>query len=226
MLSVGGLLKTSPAYAGDFGADLIKMVSLSNTQAIPLDLNTRSLFGSGEKKSKDISAFTKWNIMFKRFENEFHSASNEKTINSWRSELEPLRNLSLEEKVIKVNQMMNDVRYASDNNVWGKSDFWATPIEFLQKGSGDCEDYAISKYASLEALGVPEERMRVVILQDTSKNLAHAILAVYTDSGVMILDNQAKTVKYDIEISNYKPIYSINRSGWWLHKNPTVIASR
>lgn len=96
----------------------------------------------------------------------------------------------------------------------------------MERGAGDCEDYAISKYASLRALGVPEDRMRIVILQDTAKNIPHAILAVYADNGILILDNQIKTVKRDTEISNYRPIYSINRQGWWLHKSSgTVLAS-
>jgi predicted transglutaminase-like cysteine proteinase len=204
------------------------MVSFMGLDLLKPENSRSALFGTSEVKSKNIGPFTKWTDMFRRFEKEFHTASNNRAVNQWRAELQPLTGLPLEQKVIQVNKMMNDVAYAPDTQTWGKTDFWATPIEFMESASGDCEDYAIAKYASLRALGVPDSRMRIVILQDTAKNLAHAILAVYADSGVMILDNQAKTVRYDYEISNYKPIYSINREGWWLHKamQPTLVASR
>lgn len=226
-LSFGGVLKPGKANAGEFGSDLRQMVSYNNMDAILPEENQSSLFGTGEVKSTNTAPFTKLTDMFNRFEREFHSQKDKQVIDNWRRELEPLKNLSLEQKAARVNKIMNDISYSPDSKTWGKSDYWATPIEFMERGAGDCEDYAISKYASLRALGVPEDRMRIVILQDTAKNMPHAILAVYADSGVMILDNQAKTVKYDTEINNYKPIYSINRQGWWLHKasGKTILAS-
>ncbi len=86
---------------------------------------------------------------------------------------------------------MNKVRYIGDQKNWGKSDYWATPIEFLTYG-GDCEDFAIAKYVSLRALGVPDRAMRIAIVKDTQKGIAHAILIVYTEDGPMVLDNQIK----------------------------------
>ncbi len=225
-LSFGGVLKPGKASAGEFGTDLLQMISYLDTDILPLEKNQLPLFGTGEVKSTNTGPFTKLTAMFNRFEKEFHSQKDKKAVDSWRSELEPLKNLSLEQKAARVNKLMNDVAYMPDSKTWGKSDYWATPIEFMERGAGDCEDYAISKYASLRALGVPEDRMRIVILQDTAKNIPHAILAVYADNGILILDNQIKTVKRDTEISNYRPIYSINRQGWWLHKSSgTVLAS-
>ena len=113
-----------------------------------------------------------------------------------------------------------------DNRNWGKSDYWETPVEFMTRG-GDCEDFAIAKYISLRELGVSEDRMRLAIVQDTQKNIPHAVLALYTDDGgVVILDQQIKTVFDAGHQGRYRPIFSINRSAWWLYSLPqTVVAS-
>ena len=44
-------------------------------------------------------------------------------------------------------------------------DYWASPLETLDKGRGDCEDYAIAKYFSLLAAGVPVARLRLVYVR-------------------------------------------------------------
>ena len=45
------------------------------------------------------------------------------------------------EKLEKVNSFFNKkIVFASDMNVYGVDDYWATPIESLSHGAGDCED--------------------------------------------------------------------------------------
>lgn len=179
------------------------------------------LFGSTEKASSDISAFTKWSDMFSKFERDVNTTNGHNVLSKWKNDLASLKGQPLKQMAASVNTMINKTRYVSDNRNWGKSDYWATPVEFFTKG-GDCEDYAIAKYASLRALGVPESRMRVAIVQDMVKNIPHAILVVYGDDGAYILDNQSEAMKYADNIKKYKPIFSINRTGWWLHKAPTT----
>jgi predicted transglutaminase-like cysteine proteinase len=185
------------------------------------------LFGTVEKRSGDMAAFTKWEGMFSRFQKEIEQSDGERTMAQLKSSLDQMRGLPIDAQARRVNDLMNSVQYISDKRNWGRSDYWATPIEFLERG-GDCEDFAIAKYAALRALGVPDSRMRVAIVKDTQKNIAHAILIVYGDDGPMILDNQIKTVRADNSIRHYKPIYSINRTAWWLHTAPkaTQVASR
>jgi len=136
-----------------------------------------------------------------------------------RQKLTGLQGLPLDQMASKVNTMMNAKRYITDNRNYGKNDYWATPVEFMQRG-GDCEDFAIAKYTALRALGVPENRLRIAIVQDLQKNIPHAILIVYTDGGPMILDNQIKTAISATRVSHYKPIFSINQDAWWLHTAP------
>ena len=180
-----------------------------------------SLFGTGEKRSGDLSAFTKWSAMFERFERDVSRPSNQDVVEAWRGAIGKLRGKSLIDMADGVNNLMNQVRYIGDNRNWGRSDYWETPVEFMNKG-GDCEDFAIAKYASLRALGVPESLMRVAIVKDMEKGIPHAILIVYTDQGPMVLDNQIKRMTRASSISHYKPIFSINRSAWWVHTDQSA----
>jgi predicted transglutaminase-like cysteine proteinase len=186
------------------------------------------LFGSGEKRSSDLSAFTKWSAVFSRFDRELSTSAGDKIAEVWKRDLAHLKGQSLETMADGVNDLVNRVKYIGDNRNWGKSDYWETPVEFFARG-GDCEDFAITKYTFLRALGVPENRLRIAIVKDMEKGIPHAILIVYTDSGAKVLDNQIKSMKSASQIKHYKPIFSINRTAWWLHTprgpRPTLIAS-
>lgn len=213
-------------------ADAVKDVPAQIALAVSAPLSYQKmvsypgLFATVEKRSGNLKPFTKWTGMFSRFDRDLKRAGAPEIIGDWKENLKDFEGLPLKEMARKVNDLANSKPYISDNRNWGTSDYWATPVEFLQKG-GDCEDFAIAKYTALRALGVPEDRLRVVILHDNVKNIPHAILAVYTDEGIYALDNQIKTlVDANIE-GRYRPIFSINRTGWWLHTAPeaTLVAS-
>ncbi|MCB9973012.1 MAG: transglutaminase-like cysteine peptidase [Rhodospirillales bacterium] len=180
-----------------------------------------NLFGSEEKRSTNLRPFTKWAGMFDRLDAAMKSPANQPILTEWKQELAGFRSASVYAMAQKVNQYVNQYQYVTDEKLWGKSDYWATPIEFFTRG-GDCEDYAIAKYASLRALGVPEERLRLAIVHDKQKNVPHAVLIVYSERGAMVLDNQEKTMKAATSTNRYRPIFSINRDAWWLHTQPTT----
>ncbi len=186
------------------------------------------LFGAKEKRSNNLSAFTKWTEMFESFDVALEDKKSKRTIKKLQTDLAELKSTSIHKMAKNVNTLMNKKKYIDDSKNWGKSDYWANPIEFLTRG-GDCEDFAIAKYVALRVLGVPENRMRVAIVQDQKKNIPHAVLVVYSEKGTMILDNQNKTMLAAKSINHYKPIFSINREAWWLHTTPdeptTVLAT-
>lgn len=186
------------------------------------------LFGSSEKQSTSLGAFTKWSDMFARFDASLNTNAGQNAMQGLKNKVEHLRGMPISQMAVGVNTEINRIPYVNDINLYGKTDYWATPVEFVTKG-GDCEDFAITKYVMLRALGVPEERLRIVILQDMQKNIPHAVLVVYTENGPVVLDNQIKTATPVERISHYKPIFSINRDAWWLHTKPkgdvTVVAS-
>ena len=99
----------------------------------------------------------------------------------------------------------------------GAKDYWATPGQLFLKFC-DREDYAIVKFLSLLALDVPSEIMRIVIAKDLNLKAGHAILATEIKGKQYLLDNQIKRIVPATKVRHYKPIFSLNELGWWLHR--------
>lgn len=115
-----------------------------------------------------------------------------------------------------VNTFWNRFPYREDMANWGKADYWVWPNLFLKK-SGDCEDYAIIKYFTLKELGIPVERMRIVVLRDTLRRLSHAVLAVCMDDDIVILDNISNAILPQRRLRHYVPQFSFNETARWAH---------
>jgi predicted transglutaminase-like cysteine proteinase len=119
-----------------------------------------------------------------------------------------------------VNSFFDDrIRYAEDIEVWGVEDYWASPLEVLQKGAGDCEDYAIGKYMTLASAGVPITKLRMVYVRAmlNGKSVAHMVLAYYAQPGAepLVLDNLINEVKPASQRPDLTPVFSFNSEGLW-----------
>ncbi len=136
----------------------------------------------------------------------------------WRHELDRLADRGRLAQIEAVNFYLNRVDYVEDARNYGTEDYWATPAEFLARG-GDCEDYAIAKYVSLRALGLADADMQIVALWDERRRIHHAVLLVRLGGRALVLDNQTPRILAAGEIRGYRPLYSANQSGWWLHRS-------
>ncbi len=203
---------STPAFAQQ---NDLKSLKLSVLVAPKPQLN---LFGTNEVKSNDLTAFTKWTGMLKRYQQQMLGV-NAASFKAWFSRLSYLQDKPLAVKLRQVNNIVNLNRYVSDKKGWGQSDHWATPLEFLQKQYGDCEDFAIAKLMTLKALGVSESQMRIAVVKDLQKDIAHAVLVVSQNGRSYLLDNQIKDVVETTRVAHYKPYYSISSNSWWLHKD-------
>jgi predicted transglutaminase-like cysteine proteinase len=185
-----------------------------------------SFFGSKEIKANSLTKFTKWNEALARYSQEKPkelqkcqpTQTNPCHTARWRIFLNQIASLPKKDQLLQVNAYLNRWAYQVDPVLWNKKDYWATPLQFMYK-TGDCEDYAISKYISLLHLGFKAEEMRIVVVQDLNLKIPHAILIVYLDGEPLVLDNQIKQVVHASRIRHYKPIYSINEQNWWLHRS-------
>lgn len=138
-------------------------------------------------------------------------------LRDWRTKLGQWRNLASKAKLIQVNRFANAaILYTDDRQAFHAADYWATPAQSL-KGRGDCEDYALLKYASLRALGFSEDQLRIVVVKDLRAGIGHAILSVKSDGGIFILDNQDNRVLRHDSVLRYAPIYSVNAKGRWIN---------
>ena len=123
-------------------------------------------------------------------------------------------------KLEAVNQFYNrQVRFGEDIDVWGLVDYWASPIEMLGQGQGDCEDYAIGKYFTLVALGMPTAKLRLVYVRATVGGAvqAHMVLAYYASPGAepLILDNLIGELRPASRRPDLAPVFSFNSDGLW-----------
>lgn len=120
----------------------------------------------------------------------------------------------------RINTFFNRrIEYAEDREVWGQPDYWASPLETLNKGAGDCEDYAIGKYFSLIASGVSPAKMRLVYVRAEVGGtvLAHMVLAYYPDplAEPLILDNLITDIRPASRRPDLAPVFSFNAEGLW-----------
>lgn len=140
----------------------------------------------------------------------------------WDRVLKILRSDNESQKLADVNDYFNrKIRFSDDKSIWGVSDYWATPIESLVKGSGDCEDFAIAKYFSLKQLGVPVNKLRITYVEariggpNSSISQAHMVLAYYStpDAEPLILDNLLTEIRPASRRSDLRPVFSFNSEG-------------
>jgi predicted transglutaminase-like cysteine proteinase len=96
----------------------------------------------------------------------------------------PLKNMEA------VQAFVNEVPYMSDEENYGVKAYWAPPKEFFRRRHGDCEDYAIAKYAlGLENnLFKPEEAKLAEAWDLENGGQAHMLLIVRGK----VYDNQIK----------------------------------
>jgi predicted transglutaminase-like cysteine proteinase len=113
-----------------------------------------------------------------------------------------------------INRAVNmAIRPTSDWVQYGYADFWASPLQTLGSGAGDCEDYAIVKYVALRELGVLPDDLRLVIVQDEKREIGHAVVAVRHEQRWLILDNRTMAILDADEVRDYRPLFALDQQG-------------
>jgi predicted transglutaminase-like cysteine proteinase len=134
--------------------------------------------------------------------------------------LAPQPTLDEEAQLGAVNGYFNRrIVFRDDAAVWGEDDHWASPLETLARGEGDCEDYAIAKYFSLLAIGLPVQRLRLVYVRAQIGGSAqpHMVLAYYAhpEAEPLILDNLVGSIRPASRRPDLTPVFSFNGEGLW-----------
>ena len=141
---------------------------------------------------------------------------------AWQENVTKLGGLTVQEQLTAVNKFFNRrVRWKTDLEIYGTEDFWATPAETLGRGTGDCEDFTIAKYATLRHLGVPAEQLRLTYVQlkvTNTRSQAHMVLAWYANPNTtpLILDNANPRILPASQRRDLQPIFSFNSEELWL----------
>lgn len=139
-------------------------------------------------------------------------------IMGWEKVIEEGKELPELEKLKVANDFFNQVPYYADQRRWGMDDYWATPVETLATNGADCEDYAIGKYFTLLAMGMPIEKLMITYATALKTHQPHMVLAYYEtpDADPLILDNLDKAMRHGAEREDIRPVYSFNAGGLWL----------
>jgi len=184
-----------------------------------------SFFNSKETQSTNLKPFKKWLKAVDRYTQERSKMAgsckatkmNKCHYNVWMAFLKKLAKKDKVTKIKEVNRYINQAKYVTDKNNWGKKDYWSSPGEFFSR-FGDCEDYAIAKFLSLRLLGFKSGEIRVVAVKDLNLKVGHAIMVVYLKDKPYVLDNQIKQVVAAKTIKHYQPVFSISLDTWWRHR--------
>lgn len=120
-----------------------------------------------------------------------------------------------------VNRAVNSaIRYASDYTQHGVADLWTAPLATLAAGRGDCEDYAIAKYAILRTAGVPDHDLRLLLVRDRTVSQDHAVLAVRDNGQWLILDNRHFLLVETGMLPQFTPLFTLDHNGVSLFAAP------
>jgi predicted transglutaminase-like cysteine proteinase len=126
-------------------------------------------------------------------------------------------------RLAAVNQFFNRrIVFMEDSQNWKQADYWASPVELLARGAGDCEDYVIAKYFSLLVAGMPAVRLRLVYVRlqvggPQGAVLPHMVLAYYASPNAepAILDNLVNDIKPASRRPDLVPVFSFNGDSVW-----------
>lgn len=113
-----------------------------------------------------------------------------------------------------INRAVNfAITPVSDEAQWGAQDHWSGPFETLRSKRGDCEDYAIVKYAALLEAGISKSDLKIVILKNRLPNEDHAAVAARADGRWLILDNRTLTLVRDMDLARAIPKFVLDDDG-------------
>lgn len=145
-------------------------------------------------------------------------------LREWERMLQDSHPTGENERLRRVNDFFNrHIVFDDDISVWGQSDYWATPMEFIGQGAGDCEDFSIAKYFSLIELGVSITKLRLVYVKVLQQGpigpivQAHMVVAYYArpNADPLILDNLNPQILPASSRHDLTPIFSFNSQGLW-----------
>ena len=172
--------------------------------------------------------FSRASIEFDRFHrlmNNGYGSQRLQVSQRWESMLREAAQATTEQRKLEiVNRFVHQhVRYRTDQRLYGTKDYWASPLETLGQGMGDCEDYAILQYVSLRQAGISDDRLRLIYVNArlggprSNVTEAHMVLGYYATptSEPIILDSLISNIRPASQRSDLSPVFSFNSEGLW-----------
>lgn len=144
----------------------------------------------------------------------------EARVSAWNHLIDAGKNWPDQRRLKTVNDFINQLVFVDDIKHWKKEDFWATPLQTIVSGGGDCEDFSLAKYFTLTGMGVDEDKLRLTYVKALTINQAHMVVSYYPTPKAMplVLDNLNTRILPADQRDDLWPVYSFNGKGLWLTK--------
>jgi Bacterial transglutaminase-like cysteine proteinase BTLCP len=130
---------------------------------------------------------------------------------------------SLEE----VRSFLRKCRAVSDEEQFGKLDYWLPPEEFEKRKAGDCEDFSLWTWRQLVEMGLDA---RIVFGRHGRYGIGHAWTMFYADGKCFLLEPQARFLGLRLprlSTLRYEPKFSVDWDGrtlrYYGHKAETSV---
>ena len=121
----------------------------------------------------------------------------------------------------EINRAINlAIRPMSDTAQHGIADAWTAPLKTLATGTGDCEDYAIAKFAALREAGFAASDLRLIVVHEPGSEFKHAVASVRLDGDWLILDNRHLVI-LDERSFRARPLLALKAQGF--NRDPQVL---
>lgn len=145
-------------------------------------------------------------------------------LRDWQATLASAKDAAERDKLKKVNDFINRrIQFDDDLSIYNYTDYWATPLETIGHGRGDCEDFAIIKYFSLKDAGIAVSKLRLVYVKarldgpNGPGSIAHMVLAYYPTPNAepLVLDNLVNEIVPASQRKDLQPVFSFNSEAIW-----------
>jgi predicted transglutaminase-like cysteine proteinase len=190
----------------------------------------QGIFGTAALRSSELDMTSQWNRVLDRLPKLSAAISacaadpaqcSAPWMGAWVQARRLSTSLDRREQLRAVNRFFNRWPYKSDRAIYRASEYWAAPDEFMAY-SGDCEDYAIAKFFALRELGFTNQELRIAVVYDNLRRTGHAVLAVYVEDDILILNNQTDTIASHARYNNFVPWYLVNETTLWTAAGPAL----
>lgn len=166
-----------------------------------------------------------------RYATQRYSTKGAKKVQEWLRLLDGVQGIPEQQLLKVINDFWNkNVLAGEDIDIWRVEDYWATPVESLGVGQGDCEDYVIGKYFSLIKAGVPVEKLRLIYVraQVGGGSVAHMVLGYYPTPNAepYLLDNLSGSIRLASQRPDLTPVFSFNSQGVYVGGQPPSSVER
>lgn len=141
--------------------------------------------------------------------------------------------LDFDRRIAFVNVEINQrIEYAADPESAPGADVWSTPCETLARGTGDCEDFAITKFFLLLASGSPRHGVRLLYARQRRLDLLAAtvphlvVLAGWPLVDPLVMDCITPLLLALSRRDDLQPVFSFDQSAVWQRVDAVPISSK